>query len=58
MSSTVVTDGIVSVEQETRPYPPSWVDRLTDRVRHLPVPAWLVYATLGLASVLAFTAIK
>ncbi|MDQ5825031.1 MAG: hypothetical protein M3441_12610 [Chloroflexota bacterium] len=30
------------------PYPPSWVDQLTDRVRRLPVPAWVFYLTLGL----------
>ena len=31
-----------------RPYPPSWVDRLTDWVRRLPVPAWVFYLALGL----------
>src|SRR6478609_5725144 len=30
-----------------RPYPPSWVDRLTDRVRRLPLPWWLVYLAVG-----------
>jgi hypothetical protein len=32
---------------QTRPYPPSWVDRLTDGVRRLPGPAWAYY--LGVA---------
>src|SRR5438874_12204460 len=34
-----------------QPYPPSWVDRLDDRVQGLPIPAWLFY--LGVALVLA-----
>jgi hypothetical protein len=36
-----------------QPYPPSWVDRLTDWVERLPVPAWVFY--LGVAVVLALT---
>src|SRR5689334_20817351 len=28
-------------------YPPSWVDRLTDRVRRLSVSPWLVYVAVG-----------
>jgi hypothetical protein len=46
------------MEQETRPYPPGWLDRFTDWVRQLPVPSWLFYLLLGLTSVLAFTGIK
>lgn len=35
------------------PYPPSWIDRVTDWVRRLPIPAWLFY--LGVALVLVLT---
>lgn len=31
------------------PYLPSWVDRLTDFVKRLPVPPWLFYSALGIA---------
>jgi len=40
-----------TVEQSitaARPYPPSWVDRLTDWARHLPGPAWPYYLAIGL----------
>ncbi|MGH7425775.1 MAG: hypothetical protein ACREJP_06375, partial [Candidatus Methylomirabilales bacterium] len=37
------------------PYPPSWVDRLTDWVERLPIPWWLFYLALGAASALSFT---
>src|SRR6476660_3540836 len=32
----------------TDPYPPSWVDRLTDSVRRLPFPPWVFYVALGI----------
>jgi hypothetical protein len=37
------------------PYPPSWVDRLTDWVEKLPLPAWLVYLipAMGLFALIA-----
>lgn len=35
-----------------RPYPPSWVDRLGDWVRTLPLPYWAFYLILGLALML------
>jgi hypothetical protein len=41
-----------------RPYPPSWVDRLTDWVRRLPVPSWAFYLGLGLALLLLELAAK
>jgi hypothetical protein len=41
-----------------RPYRPGWADRLTDWVRGLRLPAWLVYLTLGLPVFVAFTVIK
>ena len=30
-----------------RPYAPGWIDRLTDRVRTVPGPAWVFYLALG-----------
>ena len=36
---------------QTRPYSPSWADRLTDLVDRLPGPSWLYYA--GIALILA-----
>ncbi|HEX8231550.1 MAG TPA: hypothetical protein VF826_19895 [Chloroflexia bacterium] len=36
------------VAAATLPYPPSWVDQLTDRVRRLPVPAWAFYLVVSL----------
>jgi hypothetical protein len=32
----------------SRPYPPSWLDRLTDWVESLSVPAWLIYGIVAL----------
>ncbi|MEP6478156.1 MAG: hypothetical protein ABJB03_02100 [Rhodoglobus sp.] len=32
----------------THPYAPSWLDRITDGVRHLPIPFALVYLVVGL----------
>jgi hypothetical protein len=40
-----------AAQPSEQPYPPSWVDRLDDRVRGLPIPIWLFY--LGAALVLA-----
>lgn len=45
-------------ESQEPPYPPSWVDRVTDWVRHLPVPAWSFYSVLALALVLADAAVN
>ena len=36
----------------TPPYPPSWYDRLANRIDRLPGPSWLAYALLGLTGVL------
>lgn len=33
------------------PYPPSWIDRLTDLIDRAPGPAWLALAVLGVAGV-------
>lgn len=50
------------IENETKskkpPYLPSWVDWVTDRVKQLPIPVWLLYLVLGLALVLLHAAIK
>ncbi len=40
-----------------RPYAPSWLDRLTDAVRRIPVPFPLVYLVLGILLALVRTAI-
>lgn len=37
---------------QLRPYPSSWVDRLGDWVRALPIPSWSFYLILGLALML------
>jgi hypothetical protein len=51
MEQIAASERAVSAQQiVVRPYPPSWVDRLTDWVERLPGPAWLYY--LGLALVL------
>jgi hypothetical protein len=44
--------------QTHRPYPQSWVDRLIEAVRRLPVPWWLFYAGLGSVMVVAQAATK
>src|SRR5512133_2113228 len=41
-----------------RSYAPSFVDRFTDWVRSLPIPAWLFYLALALALVLLHASIK
>jgi hypothetical protein len=40
------------------PYPPSWLDRLTDRVDRLPGPAWAYYVGFGLVLLLAQIVVK
>jgi hypothetical protein len=44
--------------ESIRPYTPSFVDRITDRVRRLPVPSWLFYVGLFVALLLLDAAIK
>lgn len=53
MGKTVVANAALKsdVEQHAA-YDASWVDRLTDRVRALPVPAWAVYLLVALSLVL------
>ncbi len=43
-----VKDSPAPAVLEARPYPPSWLDRLTDRVGRLPGPYWAYYLGLGL----------
>jgi hypothetical protein len=40
--------------QAWRPNPPSWVDRLTAYIDHLPLPAPTVYVLVGLVAILLF----
>src|SRR5512147_464564 len=58
--SMIATQGTLASEgkPESLPYAPSWVDRLTDRVRALRWPPWLTYLLLGLALAAIETAVK
>jgi hypothetical protein len=59
MSEVAVSGALVRPETETiRPYPPSFVDRITDWVRHLPVPSWLFYVAVALALLILTAAVK
>lgn len=59
MSEVVVSSVLAKTETDsTRPYTPSFVDRITDWVRHLPVPSWLFYATLALAILMVSASLK
>lgn len=59
MSATAAQAQVESTEQTAaRPYPPSWVDRLTDQVRRLNAPAWLVYLGSAIVAVLVHSALK
>ncbi|MCC6946098.1 MAG: hypothetical protein IT335_16095 [Thermomicrobiales bacterium] len=49
-----MSDDLVAATEVIRPYPPSWLDRLTAWVEHLPAPASAVYAFAGLFAVAAF----
>jgi hypothetical protein len=42
----------MTANSKQRPYAPSWIDRFTDWVEKLPIPAWVFYLGLGLALVL------
>lgn len=47
MSGTIIAIGI-----EARPYRPSWIDRFTNWVEELRMPAWIFYVGLGLVLIL------
>lgn len=50
MSEIAASGTLAEVWAESiRPYPPSFVDRIADWVRRLPIPSWLVYLALALA---------
>jgi hypothetical protein len=34
---------------DTGPYPPSWIDRLIDRIEGLPGPSWVAHAVAAIA---------
>ena len=42
----------MNVDSQAPPYKPSWVDRLSDWVNKLPIPAWVFYVGLGLGLLL------
>ena len=49
-----MSDDSLGATEVIRPYPPSWLDRLTAWVERLPVPASVVYAFAGLFAVAVF----
>ena len=56
-SLNLSTPADVQVEasrEDFETYPPSWIDVFADRVRRLPVPAWLFYFVSALALTLVF----
>ena len=59
MSEVAVSGTLARAETEAiRPYAASFVDRITDWVRRLPVPSWLFYVALGLALLFLNAAVK
>jgi uncharacterized membrane protein YidH (DUF202 family) len=49
-----VARSALSPSATTRPYPPSWIDRLTARVERLPMPPWAFYLAVGLVLSLVY----
>src|SRR5689334_18467333 len=47
-----------AMERVALPYPPSWVDRLTEWVRRLPGPSWLYYLGAWVALLVLEMAVK
>lgn len=59
MSRAVVAKVLAeSGNDSARPYAPSFIDRVTDWVGALPVPAWLSYSAAALIAVLVHASIK
>ena len=63
MESTSATELLASkadvgIESLPPPYPPSWIDRVTDWVRQLPIPGWSLYSLLALALVFSDAAVN
>lgn len=48
----------LSEEDDALPYPPSWINRLFDRIDRLPGPYWASYLVLGLGMMALETALK
>ncbi len=48
--------GAAAGSADSRPYPPSWVNRLTDRIDTLPVPSSAVYLAIGVTAVIVANA--
>src|SRR5256885_1442157 len=47
MSTQINTAEPIPIESvESQPYPPSFIDRLLNTVRRLPIPYWLTYLIL------------
>jgi hypothetical protein len=53
-----VTTAIERAAPGAPPYPPSWVDRLTDWIERRPGPSWLVYVAAWLALFALETVVK
>ena len=58
MATIESSKSVAFQSQAKKPYTQSWVDRLIEAVRRLPVPWWLFYAGLGSAMLLAQAATK
>lgn len=59
MSEVAVSGALLESEAHTtRPYNPSFVDRITDWVRRLPIPSWLFYTALAVGMLLLYASIK
>jgi hypothetical protein len=57
MAEAITVERPITTGERTLPlYPPSWIDRLTDWVRRLPVPGWLFYLGLWLSPFALVTA--
>jgi hypothetical protein len=54
--SEVSTVPSSATENGDRPFEPSWIDLLIDRIEHFPGPPWLAYLLIFLASILINTA--
>ena len=51
------TTQVAAEARVAQPYPPSWVDRLTDWVQRLPFPSWAFYLAVGLVLSLVYLAL-
>ena len=59
MNDVAVSGALAERTVDTsRPYAPSFADRITDWVRRLPMPSWLFYTVLALGLFLLYAVIK